>query len=156
MKTLQLISHSAAETKKIGRILAKFLKAGDVVALEGGLGAGKTTLVKGIAKGLGVASERAVSSPTFVLVHEYHGREKIFHLDWYRLKSLADTDADLAGECFALPAVTLVEWPERGEDILPMRRWRIRMSHRGPMSRRLVVSPPRDVDPAVLRDLRSA
>ena len=153
---LVLTSHSAAETKKIGRALAKFLKAGDVVALEGNLGSGKTTLVKGIARGLGVASERTVSSPTFVLIHEYHGREKIFHLDWYRLKSLPDIDADLAGECFNAGGVTLVEWPERGEKILPARRWRVRLSHRGPKSRRLMVSPPRGTDPSVLRALRNA
>ena len=154
LRTISLTSHSAAETKKIGRILAKFLKAGDVVTLQGGLGAGKTTLVKGIAKGLGVPSENAVSSPTFVLVHEYHGRKRIFHLDWYRLKTLSDTDADLAEECFSSDAVTLVEWPERGKEIIPAGSLRIRLSHRGLLSRLLRFSFPRGMGPAVSKALK--
>ena len=129
------LSHSAVETKKIGRELAGHLKAGDVVALYGELGAGKTTLVKGIAIGLGVKSQAEVLSPTFTVIHEYKGRLTIYHLDWYRLKKVAGVDEALAGECFDSKGVTLVEWPERGESLLPKSALRVYVRHRGPTTR---------------------
>jgi len=112
------------------------LKAGDVVALKGELGAGKTTLVKGIAVGLGCAEED-VLSPTFVLINEYQGREKVYHMDWYRLDSLGAQDAALAEECFAARAVSLVEWADRGQDVLPPGAIEIKLEHRG-QNRRLI------------------
>lgn len=105
------------------------LKAGDVVAFSGGLGAGKTTLIQGIVLGLG--SRDKVSSPTFTLIHEYEGREKIYHMDWYRLKTVSGTDRRLAEECLASPAVTLIEWPERGKGLLPRTAARVRIGHAG-------------------------
>lgn len=98
-----------------------------MVALSGPLGAGKTTLVRGIVRGAGSAD--AVSSPTFTLIHEYQGREKIYHLDWYRLKKVVGTDRRLAEECLADQAVTLIEWPERGEDLLPPGTIRVRIGY---------------------------
>src|ERR1041385_6709378 len=80
-----ITSHSVEETISIGRRIGESLLAGDVVALLGELGAGKTYLTKGIARGLGVSAERAVNSPTFVLVNEYAGRFPLFHIDAYRL-----------------------------------------------------------------------
>lgn len=129
MKTLKKQSHSAAETKRIARSLARNLGAGDVVALSGELGSGKTTFAKGLAKALGVRSEREVSSPTFVIIHEYSARLPVFHLDWYRLERVEDADRDLAEECFEARGVTLVEWPERGKDVLPSERIEVRLSH---------------------------
>ena len=152
--SLKLISRSAAETKKIGKILGKYLKTGDVVALQGPLGSGKTTLAKGMAKGLGVLSDRQVSSPSFVLIHEYQGREKIYHLDWYRLKSVKDADADLARECLGAQAVTFVEWPQRGRKLLPSDAVHIYLSHRGPGSRRLYFSFPAKTNSGVLQALK--
>jgi tRNA threonylcarbamoyladenosine biosynthesis protein TsaE len=138
--SIQLKSESAAETKKIGEALGKFLQAGDVVALEGELGAGKTTMVKGIAKGLGVrGSDEEVLSPTFTLIHEYEGREKIFHIDWYRLESVKGVDALQANECFSSGAVTLVEWPGRGKKILPDEKIWITLLHHGETGRKVVV-----------------
>src|SRR5438067_1860262 len=88
--------------KKIGRAIAKKISPSSVVAFYGDLGAGKTTLIKGIARGLGVQSESVVSSPTYVVIHEYKGRahQTIFHLDWYRLKKVTGVDEALALECF--------------------------------------------------------
>lgn len=137
---LKLRTTSADETKRIGSKIGKILKAGDVVTLEGGLGAGKTTMVKGLAKGLGVRSEKKVLSPTFVLVHEYPGREKVFHIDWYRLKRVTGADAYLAEECFASEGVTLVEWPERGKGLLPKGALRIRVAHQGGDKRLIEIS----------------
>lgn len=141
-KTIHMISHNASETKAIGYSLAKFLKAGDVVTLQGPLGAGKTTLVKGLARGLGVRSEKNVSSPTFVLAHEYKGRLPIFHLDWYRLRKVAGSDADTAEECFLSGGVTIVEWPERGKDLIPKSAFCLTLSHAGVDRRRVVLRVP--------------
>lgn len=123
-------SASAAETSRLGERIGRLLKAGDVVALDGELGVGKTTLVKGIARGLGIRPETVVS-PTFVLIGEYAGREKVYHLDWYRLDRVEDADARLATECFESPAVTLVEWASRGFEWLPQDRLDVAMRHAG-------------------------
>jgi tRNA threonylcarbamoyladenosine biosynthesis protein TsaE len=131
MKPFKKKSRSAAETKKIAGALARHLAAGDVVALSGELGSGKTTFAKGLAKGLGVRTEREVSSPTFVLIHEYSGRLPVFHLDWYRLEKVEGADRDMAEECFDAPGVTLVEWPERGRALLPRERIEVRLKHAG-------------------------
>jgi len=86
-----LLSKSPEETFRIGRILADGLKAGDVVALTGELGSGKTCLTQGIANGLGVPESYVVTSPTFTLINEYQGRQvDLYHLDVYRLTGCAD------------------------------------------------------------------
>ncbi len=140
LTSLTFKSQSPKETKKIGRRIGLLLKSGDVVALTGDLGAGKTTLVKGIAKGLEVFGEDEVVSPSFVLIHEYEGREKIYHIDWYRLKSIEGADALLADECFKSGGVTLVEWAERGKNILPSEHVRVHLQHKGPQWRTIQVS----------------
>lgn len=101
------------------------------MTLSGELGAGKTTFAKGLAKALGVRSEKEVSSPTFVIIHEYEGRLPVYHLDWYRLDRVEGTDRRLAEECFDGRAVTLIEWPERGKEILPDRRVDVKLAHKG-------------------------
>ena len=136
---LKIMTRSAAQTKKVGQAMGRLLRPKDVVALRGELGAGKTTLVKGIAKGLGVRSENEVASPTFVLIHEYRGRCPIYHLDWYRLDRVEGPDAALAQECFEAEAVTLVEWPQRPNAVLPKERTEVKISHRGPSSRSIEI-----------------
>ena len=125
-------SNSASETKALGKRIGRFLKAGDVVALMGELGTGKTTLVKGIAQGLRVPrADEAVVSPTFALINEYEGREKVTHMDWYRLESVKGADRQMALEYFDSPAVTLVEWADKAKEILPDERLEIRLKHAG-------------------------
>ena len=134
-------SCSPEETIAFGVRIGRLLKSGDVVALEGDLGAGKTHLSKGIAEGLGVAAAREnVTSPTFSLINEYAGRIKIYHLDWYRLKSVDGPDLEMACECFESAAVTLVEWAERGSDILPEEHIIVRMNNQDPSTRLIEVS----------------
>ncbi len=130
-------SGSAEQTKKVGLAIAKQLTPGDVVALFGDLGAGKTTLVKGIAKGLGVKNEAEVASPTFALIHEYSGRVKIYHLDWYRLAEVKNVDAEFAEECFNAGGVTLVEWAGREKKLLPSKRAEIHIKILGPKNRQI-------------------
>jgi tRNA threonylcarbamoyladenosine biosynthesis protein TsaE len=154
MKKILLRADSPERTKRIGNILGRSFLPGTVVALQGELGAGKTTMAKGIAKGLGVASERTVSSPTFVLIHEYSGRKKVYHLDWYRLPRVEGADEAMAEECFASGGVTLVEWPERGRALLPSGTVFIRLSHRGPKSRMISLLFPSAPSPELLRTLK--
>ena len=128
-------TNSVKETQKVGERIGKRLKAGDVVALEGPLGAGKTTLVKGIAKGLGVKDKKAVVSPTFVLIHEYEARERIYHMDWYRLSKVEGQDRLQAEEYFNSKGITLVEWADRGKAIFPKSHIRILLKYDGPERR---------------------
>jgi tRNA threonylcarbamoyladenosine biosynthesis protein TsaE len=132
----------ASQTKKLGEALGRSLKAGDVVALEGNLGAGKTTFVKGAAEGLGVTNPDDVLSPTFTMIHEYSGRIKIYHIDWYRLDAVRGQDALLSQECFDDNAVTFVEWPERGRALLPPCHIRVQIRHEGGDTRTVEIGRP--------------
>lgn len=106
-----MISHSEQETMDIGYRLGCELRRGDVVSLTGSLGAGKTVLAKGIAKALGITE--SIVSPTFTLVQEYEGSEKLYHLDLYRLSG-EDEFESMGGEEFLYPdGITLVEWAEK-------------------------------------------
>lgn len=112
-----MITHTAIETEEEGRRLGETLRKGDVVSLRGSLGAGKTVLAKGIAKALGITE--AIVSPTFTLVQEYDGKEKLYHLDLYRLSG-EDEFESMGGEEFLYPdGITLIEWSEKVEDMLP-------------------------------------
>jgi tRNA threonylcarbamoyladenosine biosynthesis protein TsaE len=123
----QVDTHSLEETLRFGERLGRELQRGDVVALFGELGAGKTALVKGIARGLGITQE--VTSPTFTLVHEYTGgRLPLFHVDLYRLDSLEQTLAIGIEEYLNGPGVTAIEWSEKIESLLPAKATRIRIT----------------------------
>ena len=118
-----MISHSANETEDIGYRFGKELRRGDTVTLTGSLGAGKTVLAKGIARALGI--KEAIVSPTFTLVQEYKGREKLYHLDLYRLSG-EDEFESMGGEEFLYPdGITLIEWAEKIEGMLPENVFRV-------------------------------
>jgi tRNA threonylcarbamoyladenosine biosynthesis protein TsaE len=123
------------ETRELGRRLGQVLEAGDVVALEGDLGTGKTELVKGVAEGLGVTS--AVHSPTFVLHHRYQGRLPIEHYDLYRLEGMAWVDTGLDEP--APDAVTVIEWPDRANVLDDWATIRIRLISTAETRRRLTL-----------------
>ena len=107
-----LISHSAAETAALGESWGRTVQRGLIIALSGDLGAGKTQLVKGLARGLGI-TER-VHSPTFTLVNEYHGgRLPLFHLDLYRLETVEQIHAAGLEEYLQPEGVAVIEWAER-------------------------------------------
>lgn len=115
--TLDLLTASPEETHSLGRALAELLEPGDVVSLTGDLGAGKTTLVQGIAAGLGV--EEPVLSPTFTLERRYRGRIPVHHLDVYRLNRLQDV-LDLGfEELLDDGGVVLIEWGDAVQSLLP-------------------------------------
>lgn len=134
----QLTSGGVEETIEIGRRLGAILAAGDVVALIGALGAGKTQLVKGVAAGLGVHDTRRVSSPTFVIVHEYEGSVRLFHVDAYRLRGAAELEA-VGFEEFAGRGAVIVEWAENVRPVLPTDRLDVVMELTGETDRLLTL-----------------
>jgi tRNA threonylcarbamoyladenosine biosynthesis protein TsaE len=138
---ITLRAPTAEDTRSIGRALAPLFRAGDAVVLTGELGAGKTTFVQGVARGLDV--EEAVSSPTFVLVKEYVGRLTIAHADVYRLERIQDV-VDLGLEEIADGrALLLVEWGDAVEELLPDDRLRVELTNEDPTgaheARRVVI-----------------
>ena len=132
-------ARSLDDTRRVGRALAKVLQAGDVVALIGELGAGKTLLVQSIAAQLGVDPE-AVHSPTFVLIQEYDARIPLVHIDAYRLE---DTDQFLelgADELLGADNVCLIEWADRVAEVLPRDRITIHLTSTGESSRQIEIT----------------
>jgi len=111
------VSHGAAQTQRVGARLGELLEAGDVVLLEGELGAGKTVFAQGVARGLGI--EDPVTSPTFTLIHEYEGRLPLYHADLYRLAGAADALGIGLEEYLWGDGVTLIEWPDRATGLVP-------------------------------------
>lgn len=130
-------TRSVEQTEAFGRRLGERLVAGDCVALIGELGAGKTVLARGIARGLSVADGRIVSSPTYVLVHEYEGRLPVHHVDLYRLAEPRAELAELGVEEMLAEGVVLIEWADRAAGALPAPRWQVSIAATGPNSRRL-------------------
>ena len=125
-KAIDLVSHSSAHTERLGERLGAVARRGDVLALWGELGAGKTVLVRGLAKGLGVRGP--VSSPTFVLVNEYDGPTPFYHIDFYRLQpgALANVGWE---EYLGSDGVVAIEWPDRAAEALPRERLDVRLEH---------------------------
>jgi tRNA threonylcarbamoyladenosine biosynthesis protein TsaE len=119
-------SASEDQTIALGEQLARQLPKRAVVLLIGNLGAGKTTLAKGIASGLGVAAADEISSPTFTLIHE-HGGGKLYHVDLYRLEEAREVATLGLDELFDRDAVVLMEWGERFPQLLPAKRIEIRI-----------------------------
>ena len=118
-------THSEDETIDLGRRIAVELPRRAVVLLIGNLGAGKTTLAKGIVSGLGAAAVEDVSSPTFTLIHEYGDR--VYHIDLYRLDQATQVATLGLDEIFDRDAVVLIEWGERFPELLPRERIEIRL-----------------------------
>jgi tRNA threonylcarbamoyladenosine biosynthesis protein TsaE len=144
----EIATRSPAETAAVGKALAGYLQDGDLVLLHGDLGAGKTTLAKGIASALGVGD--VVSSPSFALINEYNtglkaSVSRLFHLDLYRLRDEGDL-ASIGFDDLVMSAdgVVLVEWPERAATMLPERFLLIELETVGSDSRRLRFAPGPD------------
>ena len=140
MKSRIFLTRSEEETIALGEKLAAELPAKAVVLLIGNLGAGKTTLAKGIVTGLGVADPAEVSSPTFTLIHEYG--PGVYHIDLYRLETPAEVATLGLDEIFDRDAVVLIEWGEKFLPMLPDERVEIRLRTLDENSREIEVSEP--------------
>ena len=138
---IEIETETADRTREVGQALASMLEPRDTVVLTGDLGAGKTTLVQGIGRGLGV--EDQVASPTFTLVREYTGRLDIAHVDVYRLERVQDV-LDLALDELGGPErVLLIEWGDAVSDLLPEDRLRVELTTEpaDTETRRIVITP---------------
>jgi tRNA threonylcarbamoyladenosine biosynthesis protein TsaE len=124
------VTRSEDETIELGRRIARELPRRAVVLLIGNLGAGKTTLAKGIFQGLGVAEPEEVTSPTFTLIHEYGGG-RAYHVDLYRLDTAAQVATLGLDEILERDAVVLIEWGERFPQLLPDSRFEVRLQAEG-------------------------
>lgn len=138
---MKLISTSAKQTQDVGAKLAKLLKPGDVLALAGNLGSGKTVFVKGLASGMG-CKEKEVLSPTFVLLRQYRGKVTINHFDLYRLKDICQLEQIGYEEYFYGAGVTVVEWADRVKKALPKESLRVEFKILG-QERRLIQFIPK-------------
>jgi tRNA threonylcarbamoyladenosine biosynthesis protein TsaE len=120
--TQRRLTVQAEETRTLGARLGRWARAGDMVACRGALGAGKTTFVQGFAEGLGVGGDDYVRSPTFALVHAYHGRIPLYHFDFYRLSSCAELQDIGFEEYLDVGGVVIIEWADKFPAILPSMR----------------------------------
>ena len=133
------ITKSPEETKAVAALFAEKLKGGEVIALTGPLGAGKTVFVKGLARGLGIP-EREVRSPSFVILIEHRqGRLPLFHFDFYRFKKGAEIGTTPFEDCLKAKGVIVVEWPERIAGYLPPETREVSIEMLGPKLRRIKI-----------------
>ena len=139
MKSLEIVSNSAKQTRKIGMKLGKLAASGDVILLVGSLGAGKTCLTQGIAHGLGIHEYTA--SPTFVLVREYQGKLPLYHIDLYRLDRIEEVTQLGLDDYLYGNGVCVVEWADKGLSVLPEEHLLIEMQIVSPMKRKLSFMP---------------
>lgn len=135
--TYTIILNSPEETEVFAATLADLLEPGDLLTLEGDLGAGKTTFTKGLAKGLAI--QRMVNSPTFTILKQYSGRLELNHFDVYRLEN---SDEDIGfDEFFSSEAVSVVEWARFIEDYLPEERLEITINRQSEQGRKMTLHP---------------
>jgi tRNA threonylcarbamoyladenosine biosynthesis protein TsaE len=139
MGTVSFASSSPEETRTLGEALGRVLQEGDFVGLVGDLGAGKTELARGVARGVGIPDE-AVTSPTFSIVHQHHGRIRLTHADLYRLTGPPDLDGTGFHELRDGPGATLVEWVDRVPGAAPPDAMRIVLVDTAETARELVVT----------------
>lgn len=155
-RMLDIISHSEAQTRRLGARLAGLLSPGDVIALAGGLGTGKTRFVQGVGQGLGV--KEIIISPTFTLVREYRGagiRLPLFHVDVYRIKNAAETLTFGLEEYLYGDGVCLVEWADRlGNSQLPAEHLWIDFRHLDRGKRGLLLQPRGPHYEELIKDFR--
>lgn len=142
---------TAARTRRIGELFGRLLQPGDVLGLDGPLGAGKTCLVQGLARGLGVPAGTAVSSPTFTLVNQHAGRLPLFHVDLYRLEAESELAELGLWEAADAGGVLAVEWLSRFPRAVPADRLQLDLAPATGGGRRLTVSA---LGPAAARRLR--
>lgn len=137
--TLDFISHSESQTQRLGARLAPLLEPGDVLAVTGTLGVGKTRWVQGVCQGLAVTDP--VVSPSFTLVNEYQGRLPVYHIDLYRLDQASEVLTFGLDDYLYGPGVSLIEWADRAIDFLPSDYLQVELHYLEETKRRMVLRP---------------
>lgn len=122
MKSATIVLKSLSDTETLGEKLGKNVRAGDVICLDGNLGAGKTAITQAIARGMQVPENCYVTSPSFAIMHEYPGRLPLYHMDFYRLEDAGEVEDLGFDEYFYGSGVTVIEWASRAIEILPFER----------------------------------
>lgn len=155
MREVTVISHNEAVTLALGRFIGEVLAPGDVLALWGELGAGKTLLTRGIARGLSIPSDIPITSPTFTFINEYDGRLHLYHLDLYRLSDPEEIETLPWREALFGEGAAVIEWPERMGDLLPPERFDVRIAVTGDESRIMILEAHGDRNQKRLAALHS-
>lgn len=132
-------THSPQETQELGEALGRGAVRGDVILLEGNLGAGKTCLTQGIALGLGI--QGPVRSPTFILANEHHGRLTLYHVDLYRLDALKEVEDLGLDDYIEGDGLTVVEWADKAPTYFPSQHLLVHLERTGETSRRIRFTP---------------
>jgi tRNA threonylcarbamoyladenosine biosynthesis protein TsaE len=152
--SLDFISHSETQTRRLGARLAGWLKPGDVLALVGDLGTGKTRWVQGVCEGLGVTDP--VISPSFTLVNEYAGRRPVYHIDLYRLADSREVLTFGLEDYLYGSGICLIEWADRATDFLPSEHLIVTLHHLEDTKRRVVMRPQGERFVILLDDFKKA
>ncbi|MBI3611127.1 MAG: tRNA (adenosine(37)-N6)-threonylcarbamoyltransferase complex ATPase subunit type 1 TsaE [Nitrospirae bacterium] len=132
------ISRSPEETRAHGEAIGRLLTGGELIALEGPLGTGKTHLVQGLARGLGI-TDLPITSPTFVFVHEFRGRRPLAHVDLFRIERAEDLPELGILEYLDSPWVVAIEWADKAGQLLPAERLTVRLANQGETIRRIEI-----------------
>jgi len=154
-RSLDFISHSEAQTRRLGARLAALLQGGDVICLVGELGTGKTCLAQGIGQGLGI--EGPITSPSFTLVNEYRqqqARLPFYHIDLYRIQEVQETLTLGLDEYFYGDGVCVVEWADRAAEALPTEHLWIELRHIVETKRGLLMKPVGERYEELLREFK--
>jgi tRNA threonylcarbamoyladenosine biosynthesis protein TsaE len=152
--TLDFISHSEAQTRRLGARLAELLEPGDILLLVGDLGSGKTRWAQGVCHGLKVAD--LVNSPTFTLVNEYQGRLPVFHIDLYRIADSSELSTFGLEDYLYGSGVSLIEWGNRAGDLLPSSYLTVELYFLEETKRRVVLQPQGERFLKVLAEFKQA
>jgi tRNA threonylcarbamoyladenosine biosynthesis protein TsaE len=137
--SIKLVSHSTEQTQNLGRYLGELACEGDVFLLSGNLGSGKTSLTQGIAWGLDV--KEYAFSPSFLLIREYHGRLPLYHIDLYRLEHIKEIENLYLEEYLNSKGLCVIEWAEKGMDLLPQENLHITLDYLSLTDRTLNLKP---------------
>lgn len=136
---LDFISHSEAQTRRLGRKLGALVQAGQVVAMMGDLGTGKTRWAQGFGEGLEVPADEVISSPTFTFINQYQGRLVYYHIDLYRLTTVEEAETLGLEDYFYGDGVCLIEWADRIQTILPPEHLEVELHYLGETKRRVIM-----------------
>lgn len=150
----EIISVSDRQTREIARSIGEKLQKGDVLALSGELGSGKTCFAGGLARGLGVDEKYQITSPTFTLVNEYPARHRLYHLDVYRIKDYAEFENLGYEETIGSDGVVVIEWAEKIAEKLPVHTVLIHFEYVDENKRKIIIRGPENKIKELVRDTK--